>query len=94
MTVPTALRATALTAALALTAACGGRESATADSAAAAASPDSAGLQTTPPQPNGPMNMVDSASRSPTTADSPSTGGGDTLRRPTDTTSRPPGTNP
>ena len=94
MTVPTALRASVLTAALAL-AACGGGESATTDSAAAAASPDSAGLQTTPPQPNGPMNMVDSASRSPTTADSPSVNAGrDTLLRAPGDTARTPGRNP
>jgi hypothetical protein len=89
MRIPTLILATA---ALAL-AACGGAEKASADSAAAAVSPDSAGLQTTPPQPNGPMNMVDSASRSPTTADSPATGGGDTLTPPADTT-RPPGKAP
>ncbi|MGZ8378404.1 MAG: hypothetical protein ACXWZS_09810 [Gemmatirosa sp.] len=70
MTARHALLRTALaSAALALTAACGGRESATADSAAAAASPDSAGLQTTPPQPQGPMNMVDSGTKAPTTGD-------------------------
>ena len=86
------VRSAVLGALLAL-AACGGAEKAASDSAAAAASPDSAGLTTTPPQPNGPMNMVDSASRSPTTADSPATGGGDTLRTPPDT-ARPPGTNP
>jgi hypothetical protein len=63
------LRTTLASVALALTAACGGSESATADSAAAAASPDSAGLQTTPPQPQGPMNMVDSGTKAPTTGD-------------------------
>jgi ABC-type glycerol-3-phosphate transport system substrate-binding protein len=82
---PTALLRPALAgAALALLAACGGREAATADSAAAAASPDSAGLTTTPPQPQGPMNMVDSGTKAPTT--------GDTLRpdsTPADTTRRP-----
>jgi hypothetical protein len=54
-------------------AACGGDkgDAAATDSAAAASSPDSAGLQTTPPQPNGPMNMVDSAARAPLVADSP-----------------------
>jgi hypothetical protein len=93
MHTPTLRAALAGALALALTA-CGGSEKAAADSAAAAASPDSAGLQTTPPQPNGPMNMIDSASRSPTTADSPSTGGGDTLRPPTAGAVRPPGTNP
>jgi hypothetical protein len=80
------LRAALAGAALALSA-CGGAGKAASDSAAAAASPDSAGLQTTPPQPNGPMNMVDSAARSPLAADSPSVNPG------RDTT-RTPGTNP
>ena len=76
-------RALPLAAALSLTAACGSREEAAADSAAAATSPDSAGLQTTPPQPHGPMQMVDSAAKSPLTADSPAT------RR--DSLTKPPG---
>jgi hypothetical protein len=74
-------RALPFAAALCLAAACGSREEAAADSAAAATSPDSAGLQTTPPQPAGPMNMVDSAAKSPLTADSPSTKR-DSLRKP------------
>ena len=57
----------AATAAVALgLAACGGNDAAAnaGDSAAAVTAPtDSMGLQTTPPQPGGPMNMVDSASR-------------------------------
>jgi hypothetical protein len=69
-------------AALCLAAACGSREQAAADSAAAATSPDSAALQTTPPQPHGPMHMVDSAAKAPLTADSP-TAGRDTTRRDT-----------
>jgi hypothetical protein len=75
-------RALPLAAALCLTAACGSREEAAADSAAAATSPDSAGLQTTPPQPHGPMQMVDSAAKAPLTADSPTAGRDTTLRKP------------
>ena len=47
-----------------------GKGDAGADSAAAANSADSAGLQTTSPQPQGPMNMVDSSTKAPTTNDS------------------------
>ena len=81
---PIALRTTLAAGALALVAACGSRESAVADSAAAAASPDSAALQTTPPQPNGPMNMIDSGTKAPTTGD---TARPDSLR--TDSVPRP-----
>ena len=51
--------------ALALATACGGAETNPADSTAAGGSATS-----TPPQPEGPMNMLDSATRAPNTADS------------------------
>jgi len=61
----TPIRVAAAATALALAAACGGGEASTVDSPAAAGTATS-----TPPQPEGPMNMVDSATRAPDTADS------------------------
>lgn len=97
MTSTNGRRIAVLSIALVAATACGGsNETAAADSAAAVASPDSANLQTTPPQPQGPMNMIDSGTRAPTT--------GDTARMPTDTshtghatppaTGTPPATHP
>lgn len=90
MTSTNGRRIAVLSIALAAATACGGgSESAAADSAAAVASPDSANLQTTPPQPQGPMNMIDSGTKAPTT--------GDTTRQPTDTSHTghtPPATHP
>lgn len=68
---PAGLRAAAVGLALAAMAACSGSGEAARDSAAAASSPDSAGLQTTGPQSEGPMNMIDSSTRAPVTNDSP-----------------------
>jgi hypothetical protein len=78
-----ALRTRSIVAAVALAlAACGrGGEASTADSPAAS------GGAGTPPQPEGPMNMVDSATRAPQTADSlpPGAQPRDSTRRDTST---------